>query len=105
MAGEREGMTLNDVALLYAALGVSWGSIVTFRCVRELATGEPDPTFAQGASVEERKAMLGEMRDNLGGASPLAAILLTSLALVVAFVVSAVVWPIDIARTFRKGKA
>lgn len=96
-------MTLNDVALLYAALGVSWGGLTTYRAVKEMITGKPEMDIPNGKAPEERKAMVDRLRDELGTVPPALGAFVIVLGLVTAFVVNAVTWPFGIARGFRKG--
>lgn len=98
-------MNLNDVALLYAALGVSWASITTYRAAKELATGKPDAEFTHGKNDDERAAMLSQARNAMGSIPPAVASLAVGIALSVCFVANAAIWPLGIAKAFRKGKA
>lgn len=98
-------MNLNDVALLYAALGVSWAGITTCRAAKELATCKPDAAFTYGDTIEERAAKLERIRDMLGVVSPAVGSLAIGLALLAGFVVSVFLWPLQVAKAFRKGKA
>lgn len=98
-------MNLNDVALLYAALGVSWASITTYRAAKELVTGKPDGEFTHGKTDDERTAMLNQARNAMGSIPPAVSSLVVGLALLVCFVANAAIWPIGIAKAFRKGKA
>lgn len=100
-------MNLNDVALLYAALGVSWGGIAAFRQVKEfhlVLFGNGDISKIADGN-ENLETLMRESREKFRDLDPLFVGIAVAVVAAILFVTNGISWPIGVLRAVVRGKA